>query len=245
MLISIKLDEVIYIKNLVFVRASDKSLHKEWIEPKNAKTFELYIEYYGEHPKRYREDADYYSHNQTGTKFPRFFDIISQNQSLLNDFDAVWIVDDDISISADTISSMFELFHLHHLWLAQPALTKHSNLSFPTLFQDPQYTLRYTNFIEAMAPIFSKSALQKCWRTFEKSTSGWGLDFVWPKLLEYPSDRIAVIDATPISHTRVSGDLYSSINVNPFDEMNHVCEIYAVRNEVDKIKIFGGIPNEN
>ena len=69
LLISIKLDEVIYIKNLVFVRASDKSLHKEWIEPKNAKTFELYIEYYGEHPKRYREDADYYSHNQTGTKF--------------------------------------------------------------------------------------------------------------------------------------------------------------------------------
>lgn len=243
MFITIKLDEVIDIKNLVFVRASDKSLHKEWIEPKNAKFFELYIEYYGESPDRFREDADYYSYNQSGTKFPRFFEIISQNKSLLTDFDAVWIADDDLRISADAISSMFELFHRHHLWLAQPALTKHSHHSWPTLLQDPRYTLRYTNFVEAMAPIFSKSALQSCWTTFEKSTSGWGLDSVWPKLLGYPSDKIAILDATPISHIRKvgSGDMYSSITINPWEEMNRVKEIYAV--STTGIEIYGGIPN--
>jgi Protein of unknown function (DUF707) len=230
-------------KNLVFVRAGDSSLHKEWIEPKNAKCFELYIEYYGENAGRYAEDADYYSYNQTGTKFPRFFEIISQNKNLLTDFDAVWIADDDLSISADAISAMFELFHRHQLWLAQPALTKHSHHTWPTLLQDPRYTLRYTNFIEVMAPIFSKSALQRCWTTFEKSTSGWGLDYVWPKLLGYPLDKIAILDETPMIHTRKigGGDIYSSINVNPWEEMERVKEIYDI--SPMGIEIYGGISN--
>lgn len=230
-------------RNLVFVRAGDSSLHKEWIEPKNAKSFELYIEYYGEHASRYAEDADYYSYNQTGTKFPRFFEIISQNKNLLTDFDAVWIADDDLSISADAISTMFELFHRHHLWLAQPALTKHSHYTWPTLLQDPRYALRYTNFIEVMAPIFSKSALQRCWTTFEKSTSGWGLDYVWPKLLGYPPDKIAILDATPMVHTRKigGGDIYSSIKVNPWEEMQRVKEIYDI--SPMGIELYGGFPN--
>lgn len=30
--------------------------------------------------------------------------------------------------------------------------------------------------------------------------TGWGLDYVWPYLLRYPSDEIGIIDAVCVSH---------------------------------------------
>jgi hypothetical protein len=61
-----------------------------------------------------------------------------------------------------------------------------------------------------MAPLFSREALAACAPSFGESASGWGLDWVWPLLCERAGlDRIAVIDATPVRHTRpVGGELY-------------------------------------
>ena len=70
--------------------------------------------------------------------------------------------------------------------------------------------MRYGRFVEVMAPIFSREALEVCKPTFVESRSGWGLDWVWPALCrDAVLDRIAVIDATPVRHTRpVGGELY-------------------------------------
>jgi hypothetical protein len=112
--------------NALFVRAGGKSLYKEQIVPKNAKSFDLCVEYYEEYPDQYI-------------------------------------------------------------------------VKMPMITPITVYILRYTNFVNAM----------------------------------------------PVFHTKppISGELYSSVNVNPSDEMFRVGEIYDVPSEMHKFKVFGGIPN--
>ena len=105
---------------------------------------------------------------------------------------------------------MFAFFHAYRLCLAQPALTQDSYCTWKLLRQDPSCHLRFTQFVEIMAPLFSRPALGVCAASFSESSSGWGLDWLWPRLCnEAGLDRIAVIDATPVCHTRpCGGELY-------------------------------------
>jgi hypothetical protein len=195
-------------RNLVILRAGDGSLHRDWIAGA-PRDFDLFISYYGEVPGRHRADADHYEHRR-GAKWPCIAQLLRQNAELVAEYDAVWLPDDDLSADTDTLNRMFAFFHAHRLALAQPALTRDSYFTWSTLLQQPDCHLRYTRFVEVMAPLFSRAALAACEHSFIESRSGWGLDWVWPLLCERAGlDRIAVIDATPVCHTRpVGGELY-------------------------------------
>lgn len=227
----------------MFCRASDQSKHKEWITPANDQNFDLFIEYYGDTPNRYSEDCKYYSYNKAGSKWVRFHDLILKNQDIILEYDAVMIADDDVSMNATTIRDMFHIFTQHNLMLAQPALGWDSYYAHEITHQNPKYLLRYTNWVEGMVPIFSKDTLKLCWPTFNKSKTGWGLDFIWPKLLNYPKDKIAVIDATPVRHTRPAGhgDLYYTTNVNPWQELGEVTRPYGIQVPPWNFEEYGGI----
>ena len=63
--------------------------------------------------------------------------------------------------------------------------------------------MRYTNFVELMAPTFATSLLDTLIReTLGEAYTGWGLDFVWPYLMKYPRDKVAVVDAVCIDHAK-------------------------------------------
>lgn len=187
---------------LIFCRASNHSLHKEWLVPKEDINFDLFLEYYGEKKEHFREDCDYYSYHPEGTKFIRLYELIRDNKINVFDYDAIWIVDDDISTDSTTINRMFKIFNRYKLSIAQPALTEESYISHSITKVVPNNILRYTNMVEGMAPIISNKALKLCWETFQKSKSGWGLGWIWQKVLGNPTDEIAIIDSTPVTHTR-------------------------------------------
>ena len=67
---------------------------------------------------------------------------------------------------------------------------------------DLDYLVRYTNFVELMCPVFSRSFLQICLPTFEASFSGFGLDHIWSQLGGRVPGRIAIIDDIAVAHTR-------------------------------------------
>ncbi|HSC65029.1 MAG TPA: DUF707 domain-containing protein [Caldimonas sp.] len=74
------------------------------------------------------------------------------------------------------------------------------------MLQAPPAQLRFTGFVEVMAPLFSREALRSCAPTLDESRSGWGLGWVLPTLCERAGlGRIAIIDATPVRHTRPVG----------------------------------------
>jgi hypothetical protein len=129
---------------------------------------------------------------------------------------------------------MFDAVHAHHLWLAQPALAPGSHVSHHITQQVSGVRLRYTSFVEVMCPLFSRSGLARLAHSFRESVSGWGLDFLWPYLLGYPKDRIAVLDETPVLHTRPVGGggtyaWYAEHRVKPPEEAGHILDKYGLR----------------
>lgn len=179
-------------------------MHRQWLKPEPFRNFDLYLSYYGNRSGRFKKDCEYYSEAK-GSRWPVYKDIIDQLGKTVYQYDAVWFPADDISTNAYNISQMFHIFDSLKLSLAQPALTKDSYKSWNITVQCEDYIVRYTHFVEIMVPLFSPSALKLCYPTFDTNPSGWGIDFLWPKLLKYPDDKIAVIDATPVRHTRPVG----------------------------------------
>jgi hypothetical protein len=217
-------------RHLVVLRAGDSSLHTDWVGGRG-RDFDLFISYYGDKPDRYRRDADLYEH-RPGPKWPCIAQLLAAHPTLVEQYDSFWFPDDDLASDTDNLNCMFAFFCAHRLHIAQPALTRDSYYTWSTLLQDTQCYLRLTGFVEVMAPIFSRSALKACMHTFAESPSGWGLDWAWPGLCRGAGlDRFAVIDATPVHHTRpVGGELYRNHReINPREDAERVIRHYGLR----------------
>ncbi|MBD0381587.1 DUF707 domain-containing protein [Paenibacillus sedimenti] len=212
---------------LVIGRVGDTSLHQEWLQPAKYKNFDLCLSYFGSTPGRYAKECDFY-HEIPGLKWPTVKDTIAAFGDGIYHYDAIWMPDDDISANAYDINRMFKIFMEQGLELAQPALTPDSYFGHGITVQNPNYFLRYSHFIEPMVPLYSRETFQKLLPTFEKSESGWGLDFVWPKLLGFPYKKLAVIDDVTVKHTRRvgGGELYKNISGSQWDHLKRVTEEY-------------------
>lgn len=195
-------------RHLVILRAGDKSLHPEWIQ--GPRHFDLLISYYGSTPDCHRQDADHYEMRK-GPKWSCIADLLAARPELIEEYDNFWFPDDDLSVSTDTLNRMFALFEGLGLDLAQPALTPNSYFSWALLLQREGHVARYSQFVEVMAPLFTRETLRRVLPTFAESRSGWGLDWVWPTLLAPHQAKIAILDATPVWHTRpIGGELYKN-----------------------------------
>jgi hypothetical protein len=196
-------------RNLVIVRAGDNSVHPGWLADPN-RNFDIFVSYFGNQPGRYADSADYHE-DRKGMKWPVLGELLQARPELIERYDYVWLPDDDLVADTATIDRLFDFARAYRLALAQPALTRNSYYTWPLLLQDPRYHLRFTRFIEVMAPVFDRAALRTCLPTFTESHSGWGLDSVWPRLLaERGEQAIAIIDAVAVYHSRPvgGGELY-------------------------------------
>jgi hypothetical protein len=132
-------------------------------------------------------------------------------RQLLNDWDGwrqydfIWLPDDDILASQDTISAMFNAARALRFQLFAPSLHEASHYAHYTTMRNRSFFARRVGFVEIMVPGFSSTALERLLPTLELSTTGWGwgLDSVWPKLLDYRD--VGIIDGVPVLHTRPVG----------------------------------------
>ncbi|MDZ7901449.1 MAG: hypothetical protein U5L01_02430 [Rheinheimera sp.] len=229
---------------LVIGRVGDKSLHPQWLTGGTAH-FDLYLSYFGDEPEKYREQAQYYEQVKGG-KWPVLHRIVAENPDIISKYDAVWMPDDDLLADAPAINRMFALFEGLALDLAQPALSLDSYFSHSSLLQVPNSLVRYVNFIEVMAPIFSKHAMSVLTDSFGQSPSGWGLDNLWPHLLGNESKRqIAILDAVTVVHTRpVGGELYKkNPELSPARDTEKLATLYpqfdiSRRSHQNKFRVF-------
>lgn len=220
---------------LVVVRGGDDSLHRTWIKPGAPRKWDLLLDRYGPNSHDTDDCADFT--NRGGiTKFSSIKRIDTLWPGFLQSYEAVWFADGDIYLEFEAIDTLFDIFASYDLWLAQPSLSSASFYDHEICINRPLFTLRYVNFTEIMAPIFSRNGLFACMPTFDESVSGWGLDFVWPAALGQPQRRIAIIDAVQIDHTKKldldAGAFYQllrSIGVDPMAEKSAVMEKYGVQ----------------
>jgi hypothetical protein len=218
-------------QNLVIVRAGDNSLHREWLKGKGERNWDIVVNYYGDDPEIYRE-WDVERIDSKGPKWPSLYELISSTANLIAGRSYIWLPDDDLLASKQDINRLFEICAEHKLEVAQPALTWDSYYSHLITLRNCRTTIRFTNFVEIMAPCFFTKMLVKSLPEFRKSLSGWGMDSIWARLADNPVNGIAIIDAITVRHTRpVGGPSYNILRekgVSPWDEHRAIREMHGI-----------------
>jgi hypothetical protein len=123
------------------------------------------------------------------------------------EYDYVWLPDDDILTTSAQIDQLFEAARRANLDLFAPALSETSYFAHFDTMRNRSFHGRRVGFVEIMCPGFSRAALERLLFTLELSETGWGwgLDSVWPRLLDYRN--VGVLDGVPVTHTRPVGAL--------------------------------------
>ena len=214
---------------LVVVRAGDQSLHRSWLGDPATRTWDLAVSYYGSDPEIYR-DPDVRRFDDAGTKMPGLHALLTRDP-FWRAYDYVWLADDDLAADQGSIDALFALASRLDLALAQPSLSWASYYSHGVTLCSPSFVARFTNFVEIMCPCFSREFLETCLPTFDENLSGWGLDELWPRLRR-PSQRLAILDAVRVTHTRpVGGPIYKVVEAqgrNAKEELLEVRRKYAI-----------------
>jgi len=149
-----------------------------------------------------------------GPKWRLYLDLSSgpEWEAISQRYNYVMLPDDDLEMSTCQINKVFDIMAQFDLILAQPSVCDKGGSATwrPDLHQRVQYLVRYSTFVEVMAPSFRMDFFHNVVRhTFSKYWTyvGWGLDSVWPALLHYPRDRIGIIDAVCMGHKPSEGGL--------------------------------------
>jgi len=221
-------------RNLVISTVGDKSIHKYWSNHNDSQYHKLLI-YYGDGPG-YEEETTYYR-KEKGYKYHLIEKAIQYylSNDLLDDYDYVWLPDDDIYLEEQDVLRLFNYMKNYDLAIAQPSILGWYGVDV-TLHQKGSL-LRYTNWVEIMCPCFSVPALKLCLDTFCENDCGWGIESLWNIKLGHPTDKIAIIDDVAAFHTRpvFGGDTYKE--EDPLKEaMGQAKKVYEKHNIAEEIE---------
>jgi hypothetical protein len=215
-------------RSLVVLRAGDTSFHTEWLQGASleSRNWDLHLSYFGDRSDPFSDrPPDVTVSFEKGTKATGTVACLNKLGERVSAYDWVWLPDDDLKADLPTLNRFFEIVMEHDLDLAQPALGAGSYVTYDITVQRPHMKLRYTTYVEIMAACFSRRALGLCRPYLDATISSWGPNHLFPCLLGYPERKIAIVDATPIVHTRpvVGGPniaLARSLGIDPEEELS-------------------------
>jgi len=228
--------------NLVILRASKASLHREWPRylADEDRNWDLCVSWYGDEIPSYAEESEYFFHQKRDMKFTAIANLIL-NQPHLLEYQNFWLPDDDLETSWRDINRLFNIFRRSMLELAQPALSGNSNSYVNHLVtrQTPEYFLRYCDFIELMCPMLSRELLEICLPAFRGTTQAFCLDHIWGGLQGRVPGRTAIIDDVVVTHSRPMGVAYDGSEA--MDEGNRLAALYGIEGS---FTVHGGISRD-
>lgn len=186
---------------LALFRAGPGSLHSHAVERLDQQNFDYALSWFGDNTPR--EPGAVFVHMQTGAKWPGLEQTLLAHWDTIQKYRYVWLPDDDLLCVPEQVSRMFSVCDDLQLDLAQPALTPDSYFTHVITLQHSEFQVRFTNFVEIMAPVLSTDMLARVFPTLAGNISGYGLDAVWPHYSKL--GKVAIIDDTPVKHTRPVG----------------------------------------
>lgn len=189
--------------NLVVIRAGDTSLHKEWLTVGSNRNWDLFVSWYGK--SSYVPVADERWQAIAGGKWDGLARTFAAHGGLLEDYDYIWLPDDDIRTDWRAINRLFDVMKEERLHVAQPSLTANSYFSHLHTLNCPGMYLRYTNMVEIMIPCFDVRYLRLVLPYMSWSMSGFGLDWIWCRLSDENGFKSAILDCVAMQHTRPVG----------------------------------------
>ena len=208
-------------KNLIIAPAGDNSLHKKWIS--DNQSFDLVLLYYSNSDEKfeeYKKDCMIIEKKKL-EKWHLMSHFIKNNLDLIKKYETIWFPDDDLDTNCDDINKLFEIHKKYNLLLSQPSVDGYVSYDIERKVENS--ILRFTNFVEIFCPMMSLPCLMLLLNTLGINESGWGMDYLWPKLLGYPKDKIAIIDLVTVKHTNPIGETYEGrFSKEPMQELQEL-----------------------
>lgn len=187
-------------RNLVIIRGGPNSLHNYWVGKSKKCNFDVFVCPYQDLTETVRKEGLNVGKVIAGPKWIGLRTLLNE----WNDwkfYEYVMLADDDLLMSEHHIEKFFENCRQFDAKIAQPSLATYSPASHLITFQNDSFVCRQTTFVEIMAPTFKSDVLKEFLWTLNITESGWGwgLDHLWPKLLDYQG--VYISDNTPMVHT--------------------------------------------
>jgi hypothetical protein len=140
-----------------------------------------------------------------GLKLELFAQFAEEHRDVVQRYEAIWVVDEDIETTTENINAMFDIFVALNLSLAMPSLAGASAIHHPHMDWRADSVARFTNFVETGLPIISRRLLPRILPILHVGRSGHSADILisvraLDNVPERPSRNIALIDATPVQH---------------------------------------------
>tara|TARA_Y100000592_G_scaffold88298_1_gene143923 strand:+ start:362 stop:1228 length:867 start_codon:yes stop_codon:yes gene_type:complete len=238
------------VKQLVFTSAGHREFRdkdnnplknnnpiKEWT--KGLKDFDV-VTYCYDDSGIGKEYSDLWIHRPGFTKYQNFWHYASFYPQHLKQYDYIWVVDDDMFMSTEDINRMFEMMDSYSIDLGQPSMSLDGMHYVHILVNDPDYSLRYTNFVECSAPIFSRYAMEKVVRTFSETLTGWGWDsLISDMILEH--ENVAVFDNVKAYHAPSMSSINKvSARMNHKQEGTKLLEKYGKEGLLGRREVLSG-----
>ena len=181
----------------VFTSAGDRHSVDHWLSPQPRGEWDLITAYYGSDDREFTRLAAHSAHafRSKGSKFQNLKRALASEPALLERYDFVWVVDDDLIMSSDEISKMFLIAEQFGFWVCQPAFADSGKISHQITRQQTKDCIRIVNFVEVTCPLFQRDKLEAFMRVYDGSLTGWGIDFWFANILDARRKaRFAVVD---------------------------------------------------
>lgn len=116
-------------------------------------------------------------------------------------YDFILLCDDDIQLPESFLDRLLDRQRKYDFALAQPARTHNSYTDHRIVEQVDGLDARRTRFVE-IGPVVSlrRDAAALLLPFDEACGMGWGLDLLWPVVIESANLKMGIIDATPVAH---------------------------------------------
>lgn len=129
------------------------------------------------------------------------FQLINELTADAARFDWILLLDDDVELPPCFLDRFIAIAEACDFALCQPARTADSYIDHPIVMENPGVRARRTRFVE-IGPVTAirRDAAALILPMPADSGMGWGLDYVWPHIMEKAGLKMGIVDATPIAH---------------------------------------------
>lgn len=190
---------------LLFSSTGNYAKVQNWLGSK--RNYDIWITHYAEGPSSFEDEVEFLNYRKGG-KFQNFMFATRNWPELFEQYDYVWVTDDDIGMNYKKINQLFHITEKYGLTASQPAFDRLGKISYELTVEQPKNILRYTNFIENTCPLVRKDALIYFMENYDDRLTGYGGDWLMSHYLyKYEDPKIGIIDAIRCHnpHDRLKG----------------------------------------
>ena len=213
---------------LVFVRAGPSSLHPRLLAEDPHRNWDCYVNAWSDRQVGEALGSSAEFHEPGGlNKFEAFAEAWPAIRKV-HAYRFVLMLDDDLIFEPGDVSRFFDYCERENLKIAQPAIAIGSHANHWINIRNPGCEVRRVNFVEVMAPCFSRAALELLLPTFTLTRCTWGIDYAWASMLD-GQDAFSIVDAVPMRHTKPmdvdGGPFYQrllSMGIDPRGELESI-----------------------